>query len=193
MKDVKKIIYVLIILNIILMITLIFWSKIKTNDSQLEITKLVPATVEDARKIYPEGSFKFTYLYDGEINLDNFYGGIYKFVNYIKNIYKDIIELSDEQIGSYYYMNKEVIFQSTGISKLEDYQILVNQIKKCNVEDNYTTIKMIEDTYTSTNQSCEIEIDIIYGNGKSVRVKAYFSKFYSDDKYVRFLPIEEET
>ena len=190
MKDIKKILIIILSLNIILCILLIgiYSSKIKKESKEVQ-AKGEPTAIQEEKKLYPAGSFKFTYSYDGENDIDEFYTKINTFVNYIGILKKDVNSVNLESINTYFNNNKKQIQEITGITEAEQFKKLIDQISKCNVEEQYDKIEMINDTYEKNDSECSIQINITYKNGNTVKIIATFLKAFSTEQTVKFKPV----
>lgn len=191
MKNIRKILIALIILNLLCIIIEIVLLN-KKDSKVLPNVQLESRTVEEKNKIYPIGSYKFTYLYDGEVDLDNFYARLYDFIKYVNKIKSETNELSRADLKKYFKDNKDNIFNNTGIEKEADFLELVRQIKECDIQNGYSKVEMIANTYENNNEYCSIQIDITYSEARKIKVIGKFSKKYSTDRIVKFIPVKEE-
>lgn len=191
MKNIRKILIGLIILNIILLILQICNYMVNNKEPEVQL-RSEPKAIQEDNKLYPANSFKFTYLYDGELEIEIFYRRIYKFVNYLEKLYTDTKNLEESDLSTYYKNNTKQIKEITGITSKEQFTKLVEQVKKCNVDEKYDKVEMENDTYKNNNSDCSIQINITYKNKESVKVVAIFSKDNSADNLVKFLPVEKE-
>ena len=134
----KRIIIICIILLILLLIIILLSFKnfmLKKEDT-LDDTFSVPTPIyikEDENKLYPDNIYAVVYRYKGNADMTKVYNSLYRFKTYVDLLSDRCNTLTDEKtIQDYFLLNVDYIKEYTGITDIEKFKSLVEEIRKLN-------------------------------------------------------------
>ena len=170
-KEIKKYIFIGIIVFIVLIImVIILISKISNNNEtdspnyENAIEEVKEYFLEEG-KIVPDNYNILTRLYEGEINDSDVYRKIYMLTyKTIPNTYENLSNATDEEIAKYYDKNTEKILDNTGIEEKEEYIAFVKEICK-QEKGEYINSKFDVENYSSDEEYSKVDLEIEFTTG----------------------------
>ena len=121
--------------------------------------------------------------YSGELKSKNIGKSIYYMANeVIPRYYTQLKQLSDEEIEKYYKKNKKTIYLDTGKIEVNNFILLINEIKKINnqsleLEEYYID----KDSIVAQNNSTKADLYIKYKNNDAIAIKIQVLNKFKDD------------
>lgn len=200
MKFVKFLLVVLIILNIGILVYLTFfveevpeYTYAQYIDEKAENTSVTNniVNVNQQKEIVPNDYHVFAIRYLGTLPKNYLYRSIYTLVN--EAIPKMNSELqANTNISQYYNTNKKYISSKFGITDVNKFQILAQNLKQGNKASGYLECLINSESYKEDTEYVSFELSIKYDTGKTLKFTTYFCMTDTSSKpLVIFEPIKE--
>lgn len=187
-KRLKIIIFILLIIMVILLVNLIsYLNKRKESAGRYssEELEMIEENIDNylSDKITPKGISKLYGNYKGENDLNDIYRSIYKFVNYLPILANKVDYNSVDSIKNYYDANRSEIKDIFGISNLEEFTKLIENLN----EIEYKGQKFIDsqiDSTTFKNEKSYFSFDIKF-NFEKIEKEFKIKLNFSNHKYIQ--------
>lgn len=189
MKKNLWIIIILLIINLIILGSLLFYIFSKNKDNKSDSMITTPgeiASFELNDKIYPENYMVFEkFIKNSKINKSDVYSAIYSIVKNLPEIYDN-----QKNINQYYSKKLNVINKQMKINNVDDYKSLVENLKKKYSKDTkYVTVKFLTESFRGTN-GINCEFVVVLDNKKELKFK-FVADSYNTTSF-KIIPIAEE-
>ena len=189
MKKLRSFIVLLIIINLIVLIVLVVKKPDEKNDysgfSKEEYTEAVKPSIFN-NKLIPQGISELSSKYSGDINLQVIYEKLYNLV--IKTIPELALLENTNQENEYYKANLESLKNNCCIISQNDYNTLVEAVKKINTSDfSYLYCEYSNNSYNSDKN--EFVITVYFNNDKTLNIRIILNETTNE---AQFIPIEGE-
>lgn len=194
-KKLKKIILIMILLLVVSIISMKLI--INLDKEKIDMEKKYQAQLGYNEKyyegkIFPAGIMNLKFLYEnagGKINQDVYYEKLYKFINYIIDLYPTI--QTDFEIEKYYNENKKQIKENTGIKDLNNFKELINDLKNVETVENklgvYQKSNIDLNSFIELDEACIFDTIVYYSECKEeIKIEAYFYKENSNNNDIYF-------
>ena len=185
MSKYKIIVCILILINIIMGIYIMFFMK-KTPIYTLQQYAEQMGYFDNYNflKEKYKGEIDTTYVLTTYTNLIE---------TYFNKLYQDTKDMDKENIAEYYKKNLSEIQLNIGITEEEDFEILVNLLKKYDItQKKYTSGKLVENSIIDKNTYITFLLEIYYED-ITIKFNVYVSnKDNLEEPIIKFIPVKEE-
>ncbi len=157
-KDIlKSIIVILVFILIGAMVILDYISKNKMVDEfyTQEDLDIIDEGLENymSDKITPKGLSKLYGAYDGDVDINEMYRGLYKFVNYLPTLSKKVKYENDDSIYKFYEKNSADIKENLGMVNEEEFYSFVKYLNKIEYKgQKFIDCKLDSTTFKNGNK-----------------------------------------
>lgn len=196
MSKYKKIVSILIIINIIIGLYIVLFMKtapIYTLQQYAEKMGYFDS-YRDIKIMYFDNYNLLKEKYKGEIDTTYVLTTYTNLVEkYFDKLNQDIEDIKYENIAEYYKNNISEIQLNVGITEEEDFEILVETLKKHNItQEKYSGGRLIENSIIEKDTYITFLLEIDYEN-ITIKFNVYISnKDNLEEPIIKFIPVKEE-
>lgn len=196
MSKYKIIVCILILINIIMGIYIMFFMKktpIYTLQQYAEQMGYFDS-YRDIKIIYFDNYNFLKEKYKGEIDTTYVLTTYTNLIEtYFNKLYQDTKDMDKENIAEYYKKNLSEIQLNIGITEEENFEILVNLLKKYDItQKKYTSGKLVENSIIDKNTYITFLLEIYYED-ITIKFNVYVSnKDNLEEPIIKFIPVKEE-
>lgn len=189
-KKIFKLIFILTIV-VFFIIILYFINNIKNNTYEDDYYNYgTPIYINETdEKIYPQNIYTVVYKYKGKADLTKLYNNIYLFKEYIEELSAVVKNLDSEELLTYYDSNMLSIKKYTGITDIETFKKLVENVKKINEDSVFEKAEAVIETLKNDNEKLSCQINMIYTSGTTLKFIINISNEDVSEDIFSYVPV----
>lgn len=186
-NNVKKIIFILVILLILTIILLrVFTKTPKQEDNVEQEVQIRQEKTQEyfSDKVMPQGISTLYKRYNGKNDKNDLYKNLYNLVRYLPQMYDYIKDLDESTLASYYDTNANNIKTNLGITDRNSYIDFAKYIQTIEFDStNFSYCKIDTESYDSYNVYLTFNLALFYDKlEKPIDIKVYFSNQTGTDE-----------
>ena len=183
----RKILIIIIVLNLILLVSFLIYNNINKNVDSNTNTQEVDKERDSSEYVrpelvYPMSVSEFSEKYTGTISDEYILEKLTNLIYYITDNKETIDSLENNQINSKYNQNKELL-NNMGIENEESFRNLVSKVKQIpSNEIEYSYSEFIVETSKDLGDNFSIDLNIKFVNYDPITFNVKISNKYEKDK-----------